>query len=135
MITLGSACEIEMMAKSGALLVDIHENLCGFIKPGVTNQDIEVFVRNYTESHGRIATQIGFEGYGHTTCISTNDGICHGFPRKRPLENGDLVKVDACIDLKDGISDSCWAYAVGEPTPEIDRLMEVTKRALYIGIR
>ena len=134
MITLKSAREIEMMAESGALLADVHKNLRDFIKPGITSWDIEVFVRNYIESHGGIAAQIGFEGYEYATCISINDEICHGFPRKKPLKSGDLVKVDMCIDLKGGISDSCWAYVVGESTPEIDRLMEVTKKALYIGI-
>ena len=113
MITLKSAREIEMMAESGALLADVHKNLRDFIKPGITSWDIEVFVRNYIESHGGIAAQIGFEGYEYATCISINDEICHGFPRKKPLKNGDLVKVDMCIDLKGGISDSCWAYVVG----------------------
>lgn len=134
MITLKSAREIEAMAESGALLADVHKNLRDFIKPGVTSWDIEVFVRDYIESHGGVAAQIGFEGYEYATCISINDEICHGFPRKKPLKSGDLVKVDMCIDLKGGISDSCWAYVVGESTPEIDRLMEVTKKALYIGI-
>ncbi len=134
MITLKSAREIETMAESGALLADVHKNLRDFIKPGITSWDIEVFVRNYIESHGGIAAQIGFEGYEYATCISINDEICHGFPRKKPLKSGDLVKVDMCIDLKGGISDSCWSYVVGESTPEIDRLMEVTKKALYLGI-
>ena len=52
MITLKSAREIEMMAESGALLADVHKNLRDFIKPGITSWDIEVFVRNYIESHG-----------------------------------------------------------------------------------
>lgn len=82
MITLKSAREIEMMAESGALLADVHKNLRDFIKPGITSWDIEVFVRNYIESHGGIAAQIGFEGYEYATCISINDEICHGFPRK-----------------------------------------------------
>ena len=77
MITLKSAREIETMAESGALLADVHKNLRDFIKPGVTSWDIEVFVRNYIESHGGIAAQIGFEGYEYATCISINDEICH----------------------------------------------------------
>ena len=89
MITLKSAREIEMMAESGDLLADVHKNLRDFIKPGITSWDIEVFVRNYIESHGGIAAQIGFEGYEYATCISINDEICHGFPRKKPLKNGD----------------------------------------------
>ena len=50
------------------------------------------------------------------------------------LKNGDLIKVDMCVDLKGAISDSCWSYVVGEASPEVKRLMEVTKKALYLGI-
>ena len=46
-----------------------------------------------------------------------------------------LVKVDFCVDLKGALSDSCWSYIVGETTPELDRLYEVTKNALYLGIQ
>lgn len=134
MITLKSEREIEMMAQSGALLADVHRHLRDFIKPGITSWDIEVFVRNYIESHGGVAAQIGFEGYKYATCCSINDEICHGFPRKKVLKNGDLIKVDMCVDLKGAISDSCWSYVVGEASPEIKRLMEVTKKALYLGI-
>ena len=119
MITLKSAREIDQMAESGALLADVHKQLRTFIKPGITSWDIEVFVRNYIESHGGIAAQIGFEHYKYATCCSINNEICHGFPRK---------------NLKGGISDSCWSYVVGDSTPEIDRLMEVTKKAMYLGI-
>lgn len=134
MITLKSKREIDLMTQSGSLLADVHIHLRDFIQPGITSWDIEVFVRNYIETHGGIAAQIGFEGYEYATCISVNDEICHGFPKKQVLKSGDLVKVDMCIDLKGGISDSCWAYVVGTSTPEVDKLMEVTKKALYLGI-
>jgi len=127
MITLKSPREIEMMDESGELLADVHRHLRTFIKPGITSWDIEVFVRDFIESHG-------YEGYKYATCCSINDEICHGFPRKKVLKDGDLIKVDMCVDLKGAISDSCWSYVVGESTPEIDRLMEVTKKALYLGI-
>ena len=134
MITLKSPREIEMMDESGELLADVHRHLRTFIKPGITSWDIEVFVRDFIESHGGVAAQIGYEGYKYATCCSINDEICHGFPRKKVLKDGDLIKVDMCVDLKGAISDSCWSYVVGESTPEIDRLMEVTKKALYLGI-
>lgn len=134
MITLKSAREIDEMEKSGQLLASVHEALRDFIKPGITSWDIEVFVRNMIEENGGIAAQIGYEGYEYATCCSINDEICHGFPRKTPLKDGDLIKVDMCIDLKGAMSDSCWAYVVGESTPEIDHLMEVTEKALYKGI-
>lgn len=134
MITLKSKREIEKMAESGALLASVHQALRSFIQPGITSWDIEEFVRDFIESHGGVAAQIGYEGYKYATCCSINDEICHGFPRRKVLKQGDLIKVDMCVDLNGAISDSCWAYAVGEPTPEVARLMEVTKKALYLGI-
>ncbi|WP_321385411.1 type I methionyl aminopeptidase [uncultured Enterococcus sp.] len=134
MITLKSAREIDRMDESGELLADVHRHLRDFIKPGITSWDIEVFVKGFIEKNGGIAAQIGYEGYKYATCCSINDEICHGFPRKKVLKSGDLIKVDMCIDLKGAMSDSCWSYVVGESTPELDHLMEVTKKALYIGI-
>lgn len=134
MITLKSKRGIEAMKKSGELLADVHRHLRDFIKPGVSGWDIELFVKKFIEDHGGIPAQIGFEGYKYATCVSVNDEICHGFPKKKPLREGDLVKVDMCIDLNGAMSDSCWAYKVGEVSPEIERLMEVTKKALYLGV-
>lgn len=134
MITLKSQREIDQMAESGAILADVHRHLRTFIKPGITSWDIELFVKEFIESRGAIAAQIGYEGYKYATCCSINDEICHGFPRKKVLKNGDLIKVDMCVDYKGAISDSCWAYVVGDASPELQKLMAVTKKALYLGI-
>lgn len=45
-----------------------------------------------------------------------------------------MIKVDTVINLKGALSDSCWSYVVGKSTPELDKLMEVTRTALYKGI-
>lgn len=134
MITLKSEREIEAMKKSGELLASIHVALRDFIKPGVTTAEIDKFVQNKIEAAGAVAAQIGYEGYDFATCTSVNDEICHGFPSNYKLKSGDIVKVDFCVDLDGAISDSCWCYAVGEITDEHQRLMEVTKEALYRGI-
>ncbi len=134
MITLKSAREIDAMAESGALLADVHHHLREFIKPGITSWDIDAFVDELIAKNGGIAAQKGFEGYKYATCCSVNDEICHGFPRKTKLKNGDLIKVDMCIDLKGAMSDSCWAYVVGDSNEELDHLMTVTRKAMYLGI-
>ncbi|AXY24824.1 type I methionyl aminopeptidase [Suicoccus acidiformans] len=134
MITLKSEREIQTMDESGQLLASIHIALRDFIKPGVTTKEIDQFVQERIEAGGGIAAQIGYEGYKYATCTSVNDEICHGFPSDRVLKSGDIVKVDFCIDYNGGISDSCWCYAVGEIDPEHQRLMDVTLKALYIGI-
>lgn len=134
MITLKSEREIEAMKKSGELLASIHVQLRELIKPGITTAEIDKFVQDKIEAGGGIAAQIGYEGYEYATCTSINDEICHGFPSKYKLKSGDIVKVDFCVDLNGAISDSCWCYAVGEISEEHQRLMEVTKEAMYLGI-
>lgn len=134
MITLKSPREIELMQASGKILSDIHVKLRDLIKPGITTNEIDQFVQSEIEAKGAIAAQIGFEGYKYATCISLNDEICHGFPSDYVLKSGDMVKVDFCVDYQGAISDSCWCYAVGEITPEHQRLMDVTLKALELGI-
>lgn len=134
MLTLKSNREIERMTESGRILASIHEQLRERIKPGVRTRDIDKFVQQQIESHGAVAAQIGYQGYEYATCISVNDEICHGFPSNYRLKEGDVVKVDFCVDLNGAISDSCWCYAVGEVSPEHQELMEVTKECLYRGI-
>ena len=107
MITLKSEREIEAMKQSGALLAGIHVALRDFIKPGITTADIDKFVQQRIEEQGAVAAQIGYEGYRFATCTSVNDEICHGFPSRRELVAGDLVKVDFCVDLNGAMSDSC----------------------------
>ncbi|UUX35527.1 type I methionyl aminopeptidase [Fundicoccus culcitae] len=134
MITLKSEREIEAMKESGKILAGIHKQLRDFVKEGVTTAEIDAFVQEKIESAGAVAAQIGYNGYEFATCTSVNDEICHGFPSNYKLKSGDVVKVDFCVDLNGAISDSCWCYAVGELTEEHQRLMDVTKKALYLGI-
>ncbi|MDR3157399.1 MAG: type I methionyl aminopeptidase [Lactobacillales bacterium] len=134
MITIKSPREIELMKKSGEILAGVHIGLREIIRPGMDMWEIEEFARNYIEGHGAVAAQIGFEDYKYATCVSINDEICHGFPRHQKLKKGDLIKVDMCVDLDGGISDSCWSYVTGKGTTEIKKLMDVTKKALYKGI-
>ena len=134
MITLKSEREIQAMADSGKILSSIHVQLRDFIKAGITTKEIDQFVQKRIEQAGAIAAQIGYEGYKFATCTSVNDEICHGFPSQYKLKNGDIVKVDFCVDLNGAISDSCWTYAIGDVDPKIQELMEVTKEALYKGI-
>ncbi|MDR0899450.1 MAG: type I methionyl aminopeptidase [Lactobacillaceae bacterium] len=135
MITLKSKREIEGMAKSGQIIADMHKALRDIIKPGISTWDIEKFGRSFIENRGGRAAQIGFEGFEFATTVSINNEVAHGFPRRDIfLKEGDLVKVDTVVELDGYYSDSAWSYAVGKVSPEVKKLMEVTLRALYIGI-
>ncbi len=134
MIVLKSQREIEKMHEAGKVLASVHKELAKLIRPGITTWEIEEFVDDYLKKHGATPEQKGYKGYEYTTCASINDEICHGFPRKKPLKEGDIVTIDMVVNLDGALADSAWTYAVGKVSEENARLMEVTKEALYKGI-
>lgn len=134
MIVLKSPREIEMMHKAGQLLATCHKEIAKLIKPGITTWEIDQFVEKFLKDHGATPEQKGYRGYEFATCASINDEVCHGFPRKQPLNEGDIVTIDMVVNLNGALADSAWTYAVGQISEEANRLMAVTKDALYKGI-
>ncbi|WP_409297005.1 type I methionyl aminopeptidase [Peribacillus sp. SCS-26] len=134
MIVIKSGREIEAMHEAGRLLAACHREIASLIDPGITTWEIDVFVERFLKKHGATPQQKGYRGYEYATCASINDEICHGFPRKEPLKNGDIVTIDMVVNLNGALADSAWSYAVGESSPEASRLLSVTKEALYRGI-
>ncbi|PYZ98919.1 type I methionyl aminopeptidase [Alteribacter lacisalsi] len=135
MITLKSEREIALMHEAGKLLARCHREVAKRINPGVTTLEIDSFVENYLKKNGATPEQKGYQGYEFATCASINDEICHGFPRKEPLKNGDLVTIDFVVNLNGGLADSAWTYLVGDASEEAKELCKVTKQCLYRAIR
>lgn len=134
MIHLKSAREIDLMHNAGKLLAAVHKEIAKRIRPGITTMEIDQFVETFLAEHGATPEQKGFHGYQYATCASINDEICHGFPRKQPLKKGDIVTIDMVVNLKGGLADSAWTYAVGDISADKQRLLDVTKNSLYKGI-
>ena len=135
MITIKSKRELQGMQRSGRLLASMFEGLRDVIKPGISTWEIEEFAQDFMKKHGGRLSEQGFEGYKYGTCISVNDEIAHAIPRKdKILKEGDLVKVDVTCNLDGYETDSCTTYAVGKISEEDQKLMDVTKKAMYMGI-
>jgi methionyl aminopeptidase len=134
MIILKTSEQIEQMKAAGAILAACHRKIAKLIRPGITTWEIDQFVEEYLAEHGATPEQKGYHGYPYATCASVNDVICHGFPRKEPLLEGDIVTIDMVVNLNGWLADSAWSYAVGTVSPEAKRLLEVTEKSLYLGI-
>ncbi|MCK8486152.1 type I methionyl aminopeptidase [Paenibacillus sp. MBLB2552] len=134
MIILKSPREIEEMKRANQIVADCHREVAKMIGPGITTQEINDFVaRHITKLGGKQFTK-GYNGFPAETCASVNDVVAHGFPSNRPLQNGDLLKLDIVAEADGWFGDSCWCYAVGQVSPEADKLMRVTKECLDLGI-
>ena len=123
---------IRESAKINTALLDyISEN----IREGITTQDIDDMVYEFTTSHGAIPAPLHYEGYPKSCCVSRNEIVCHGIPSKKEfLRNGDIVNVDVSTIYNRYFSDASRMFMIGEVSEECQRLVKVTKECLEIGI-
>ncbi|WP_353092838.1 type I methionyl aminopeptidase [Tissierella praeacuta] len=134
MIILKTSEEIQKMKKAGELLANVHKEIAKIIKPGISTMEIDRFVEEYLKEHNAYPEQKGYHGYPYATCASVNDEICHGYPRKEPLKEGDIVTIDMVVNINGWLADSAWSYAVGNISDEARKLLDITKESLYKGI-
>jgi len=120
------------MARGGAIIAGLLEELPSRIAPGVTTGQIDAFCEHYIVSHeGASAAFKGLYGFPGSVCVSVNEEVVHGIPSlKRALRDGDIVSVDVGVKLEGWCSDSAWTFPVGEVSPEARQLLDVTLRAL-----
>lgn len=123
---------IRESAKINTALLDyISEN----IREGITTQDVDDMVYEFTRSHGAIPAPLHYEGYPKSCCVSRNEIVCHGIPNKNEfLRNGDIVNVDVSTIYNRYFSDASRMFMIGEVNEECKRLVKVTKECLEIGI-
>lgn len=134
MIILKSPREIEEMKAASQIVADCHREAAKLIEPGITTQEINDFVARHIVKLGGKQFTKGYNGYPAETCASVNDVVAHGFPSDRPLQDGDLLKLDIVVEYDGWFGDSCWCYAVGNVRPEARKLMKITKECLDLGI-
>lgn len=135
MIILRTKEEIERMKAAGAVVAGCHKEIRKMIQPGITTAEIDQMAEEFVKKSGGSMEQKGYNGYPYATCASVNDVICHGFPSKKQLNEGDIVTIDMVVNLNGWLADSAWSYGVGRLAPETERLLKVTEESLYLGIK
>src|SRR3989344_4673508 len=134
MIKIKTEKEIGIMHEGGKILAEILKKLSDAVKPGTTTNDLEKLARELVSSYGVKASFLGYDGYPAVLCTSINEEIVHGVPSDRILEDGDVLKLDMGV-LRGGFhTDSAATVIVGEGDSEKQKLLNVTKEALRIGI-
>jgi methionyl aminopeptidase len=129
-----SAREIDLMAAAGEVAAETLAVVEERLEPGITMIELDRIADEYIRSRGAVPTSKGYKGYPAATCISPNDMIVHGIPGTYEARDGDVISIDVGV-TKDGlIADSAATFAVGEITPEAQRLLDVCRAALEAGI-
>jgi methionyl aminopeptidase len=124
----------EGMRNAGRLAYQILEELEGFIVEGVTTLDIDNLVDKLTTEAGAVSAPFGYEGFPLHCCTSVNEVVCHGVPSEYVLKDGDILNVDVTPKLRGFHGDSSRMFSIGQISAEDQKLIDVTKECLWLGI-
>jgi methionyl aminopeptidase len=134
MVIIKSQREIEQLKRSNVVVAEVFEKLRAMIEPGITTKELDQVAEDYILLKGARPAFKGYRGFPATLCISINDEVVHGIPGQRRLKEGDIVSLDAGVNYLGYFGDAAITFPVGEIDPEAKRLLDVTEKALYIGI-
>ncbi len=139
MISLKSTREIEVMRRANIIVGEILQELKQRVAPGVTTLELDALAEELTLK--KKATP-AFKGYAvagrvfpRCLCVSINEEIVHGIPSHRALREGDIVGLDFGVIYDGFYGDSALTVGVGRISDDAKRLVDVTERALYNGIK
>jgi len=123
------------MKIAGVVLAKTMEHISRFLIPGTSAQIIDEEAEKYILQNNCQPAFKGYQGYPYTICLSINHEVIHGFPLKNKImKNGDIVSLDLGCIYENYYSDMARTFPVGSVSPERLKLIEVTRKSLYIGI-
>lgn len=134
MIKLKSESEIEAIQHAGKILAQALALVREQCVAGARTEDLDRLAEEFIRGQGGEPSFKGYRGFPGTLCISVNEEVVHGIPGRRKIREGDLVSVDCGVTWEGFIADSAVTVPVGAIPPELQKLLDVTREALYLGI-
>jgi methionyl aminopeptidase len=127
--------QIEGIKASGRLNTHLLDYVSNHICSGMTTSDIDELIYKETLGLGGIPATLNYNNYPKSVCTSVNDQVCHGIPSKDIiLMDGDIVNVDVSTILNGYFSDSARVFGIGNVSEERQRLIDVSKKCVDIGL-
>ncbi|MGE0887657.1 MAG: type I methionyl aminopeptidase [Blastocatellales bacterium] len=134
MVIRKSRNEIEKMRRAGLIVAETLRELRNMVEPGVTTRQLDSVAEKKIRSTGAYPTFKGYRKFPASICASVNDEVVHGIPSDRKLREGDIIKIDCGATLNGYVGDAAITVAVGNVSPEIENLMDVTRSSLFRAV-
>lgn len=134
MVTIKSQAEIELMRESCRIAKETLEFVGKHIHAGMTTKEVDDLVYKYITSCGATPSELGYEGYPASSCVSVNEVVVHGIPGDRIILDGDIVSVDIVAEKNGFHGDACRTFLIGNVSEEKRRLVKVTEECFFKAI-
>ena len=125
---------IEGIRKAGSLAVQTLDLVESFIRPGITTDEINTVVHEFTLKNNATPAPLNYRGFPKSVCTSINEVICHGIPGKRALRDGDIVNIDVTPVLHGYYADTNKTFFVGTPGQDALKIVRVARECLRLGM-
>ena len=133
-IRVKTPADIEAIRRAGRLVVATLDLVAPRLRPGLTTDEINTWVHEFTLQNGAVPAPLNYRGYPKSVCVSVNEVICHGIPGSRVLQDGDIVNVDVTSILDGYYADANKTYFVGSPGPDARKIVAVARECLRRGM-
>ena len=133
-ITLHDAADFAAMRRAGQLAAETLDMLVPHVRPGITTDELDQLVHDFTLAHGATPATLGYRGYPKSCCISLNHVVCHGIPGARKLQDGDILNIDVTCILDGWYGDTSRMFVAGRAPTKARMLMDVTYESMMRGI-
>lgn len=134
MITIKSEEEIALMRESCRIARDTLDYVGKNIRAGMTTKEVDELVYKYITSCGAVPSELGYEGYPASSCVSVNEVVVHGIPSDRVILDGDIVSVDIVAEKNGFHGDAARTYLIGNVSEEKRKLVKVTEECFFKAI-
>jgi len=138
-ITIKSERELELMFQAGQIVAEAKANVAKAVRPGSETRELDAIAEREIRQRGAIPSFKGYQAsalvpFPGTICASINEEIVHGIPGRRKLEEGDIISIDVGAIYEGFHGDSAFTMGVGEIDNIAQRLIDVTRESLDLGI-
>ncbi len=126
--------EIELLKLNHEIVSKTLAEVAKLIHPGITTLELDKRAEEFIRDNGAKPGFLGYNGYPNTLCTSVNSAVVHGIPKDNALRDGDIVSIDCGTYMHGFYGDSAYTFVIGEVSPEVQRLIRVTRECLELGI-
>ena len=134
MITIKNQAEIEFIRESCRIVKETLDFVGKKIHAGMTTKEVDELVYKYITSCGAYPSELGYEGYPASSCVSVNEVVVHGIPGDRILLDGDIVSVDITAEKNGFHGDAARTFLIGDVSEEKKELVKVTEECFFKAI-
>ncbi len=122
------------MRQAGRILAGVLAHLQELARPGRPLLELDRAADRMIRQADCIPGFKGYQGFPRSLCTSVNEQVVHGIPTARRLREGDVLSLDCGLVYRGFWADAGLTVGVGRVSPEAQRLIEVTRKALEVGI-